>query len=211
MSFLSDPVCARLPTEWGPFEVRVYTDTRTGLEHMALTCGDLTAAQEHGVLVRLHSECATGDIFGSQRCDCRPQLVLAQQRIQAQGCGVLVYLRGHEGRGIGLTQKIAAYALQEQGLDTLEANRALGLPVDSRDYSAGIAILQALGVQRLRLMSNNPLKLQALTEAGLLVLDRVAHQAQGNPHNTAYLDTKRVRMGHWLSPHTAPEGHGGNI
>ncbi|MEJ7139459.1 GTP cyclohydrolase II [Amphibiibacter pelophylacis] len=204
MSFLSDPVCARLPTEWGDFEVRVYTDTRNGTEHMALSCGDLARAREGGVLVRLHSECATGDIFSSQRCDCRPQLVLAQQRIQQEGCGVLVYLRGHEGRGIGLSQKIAAYALQEQGLDTLEANRALGLPVDSRDYSAGIAILQHLGVQRVRLMSNNPRKLQALTDAGLDVVGRVAHQAPGNPHNAAYLDTKRVRMGHLLTPQPDP-------
>ncbi|KKB61475.1 GTP cyclohydrolase [Robbsia andropogonis] len=187
---------ARMPTAHGQFTAYVYRDLVTGAEHVALARGDL-----HGpdaVLVRLHSECLTGDAFGSLRCDCGPQLASALARVQAEGRGVVVYLRGQEGRGIGLVNKIRAYALQDQGRDTVDANTDLGLPVDARDYQAGIEVLRDLGVGKVRLMSNNPAKLTAIRKAGIDVVERVVLAIEPNPENQAYLETKRARMGHLL-------------
>jgi 3,4-dihydroxy 2-butanone 4-phosphate synthase/GTP cyclohydrolase II len=188
---------ARMPTAHGDFTAYVYRDLVTGAEHVALARGDLQAGD--GVLVRLHSECLTGDAFGSLRCDCGPQLASALARVQSVGRGVVVYLRGQEGRGIGLVNKIRAYALQDQGRDTVDANTDLGLPVDARDYQAGIEILHDLGVQSVRLMSNNPAKLAAVRKAGIDVVERVVLAIEPNPENQAYLETKRARMGHLLS------------
>ncbi|WP_347556695.1 GTP cyclohydrolase II [Robbsia sp. KACC 23696] len=187
---------ARMPTAHGHFTGHVYRDLVTGAEHVALARGDLTGAG--GVLVRLHSECLTGDAFGSLRCDCGPQLASALARVQLEGRGVVVYLRGQEGRGIGLVNKIRAYALQDQGRDTVDANTDLGLPVDARDYQAGIEILHDLGVRAVRLMSNNPTKLAAVRKAGIDVIERVVLAIEPNPENQAYLETKRARMGHLL-------------
>ncbi len=185
---------ARLPTRHGAFTAHAFA--ADGVEHLALTVGVLDPARP--ALVRLHSECLTGDVLGSRRCDCGEQLDQALQRIQAEGVGVLLYLRGHEGRGIGLGHKLSAYRLQEQGLDTVEANLALGLPVDSRDYRAAAAMLQALGVRQVRLLSNNPRKLAALDAAGLEVVERVALATEAQADNRRYLDAKRTRLGHWL-------------
>ena len=187
---------APLPTEHGQFLIQTYLEEGTQEEHIVLSMGELPGAEP--VSVRLHSECATGDLFGSLRCDCGPQLHLAMQRIAAQGRGVLVYLKGHEGRGIGLAQKLAAYQLQDQGLDTVDANRALGQPVDARNYGAAAAILIDLGIHAVRLMSNNPRKLAALQAAGIDVVERSAHELPAQPHNRDYLATKRKRLGHLL-------------
>lgn len=187
---------ARLPTPHGEFELETWQDHGAGVEHLVIRKGALDGA--HGVLVRVHSECLTGDMLGSLRCDCGPQLQLALQRIQEAGQGAVVYMRGHEGRGIGLAQKLRAYALQDQGLDTVDANLALGHPVDARRYEAAAAILKQLGVASIRLMSNNPLKLLALREHGVQVLDREPHETDAQPHNSAYLATKRERLGHLL-------------
>lgn len=187
---------ARLPTPHGEFTLETWRDRATGVEHLAIRQGELDGAE--GVLVRVHSECLTGDLLGSLRCDCGPQLQLALQRIAQAGRGVVIYMRGHEGRGIGLAEKLRAYALQDQGLDTVEANLALGHPVDARRFEAAAAILQQLGVRSIRLMSNNPLKLLALQEQGIEVLERERHEAGAHPHNAAYLATKRDRLGHLL-------------
>ncbi len=203
----ADPACVRpgpsvrMPTSHGLFQLSSFIETRSGIEHLAIHCGDLKAPGEgdaHGVLVRVHSECFTGDILGSLRCDCGPQLHKALDRIAAEGRGVVIYMRGHEGRGIGLIEKLRAYALQDQGLDTVDANLALGHPVDARRYEAAAAMLQHLGVSAVRLMSNNPLKLLALQEQGLHVLSREPHEAGEHPENAAYLGTKRDRLGHLL-------------
>lgn len=187
---------ARLPTPHGEFDLETWQDHGAGVEHLVIRKGELAGA--HGVLVRVHSECLTGDMLGSLRCDCGPQLQLALQRIQQAGQGAVVYMRGHEGRGIGLAQKLRAYALQDQGLDTVDANLALGHPVDARRYEAAAAILKQLGVASIRLMSNNPLKLLALREHGIEVLERERHETDAQPHNSAYLATKRERLGHLL-------------
>ena len=160
--------------------------------------GDVAAAgdTDRGTLVRVHSECLTGDILGSLRCDCGAQLEQALRAIADEGCGAVVYLRGHEGRGIGLAHKIRAYALQEQGLDTVDANTAQGLPVDSRSYGTGAQILTDLGVRRLRLITNNPAKYGGLDGHGLEIVGRVALPTTENPHNVRYLRTKQERMGH---------------
>jgi 3,4-dihydroxy 2-butanone 4-phosphate synthase/GTP cyclohydrolase II len=150
------------------------------------------------VLVRVHSECLTGDVFGSARCDCGAQLETAMERIAAAGRGVVLYLRGHEGRGIGLGGKIRAYALQEQGLDTVEANLELGLPADGRDYGVGAQVLVALGVRSMRLLTNNPHKRVGLEGYGLTITERLPLPASVTPHNAAYLLTKRDRCGHDL-------------
>ncbi|WP_326696473.1 bifunctional 3,4-dihydroxy-2-butanone-4-phosphate synthase/GTP cyclohydrolase II [Streptomyces sp. NBC_01754] len=189
----------RLPTAFGPFTAYGYRSTVDGVEHVALVHGDIDDGQD--VLVRVHSECLTGDIFASQRCDCGPQLHASMDRVTAEGRGVVVYLRGHEGRGIGLLSKLRAYELQERGLDTLDANLELGLPADARDYAAGAQILTDLGVRTLRLMTNNPDKSAALVRHGLAVTGRVAMPVQAGEHNLRYLRTKRDRMGHdlpWL-------------
>ncbi|MGI4861462.1 MAG: GTP cyclohydrolase II [Janthinobacterium lividum] len=188
---------ARMPTAHGVFTAHVYRDLQHGAEHVALVAGDVRDGE--AVLTRLHSECLTGDAFASLRCDCGAQLAAALDRLHADGRGVVVYLRGQEGRGIGLVNKIRAYALQDQGRDTVDANVDLGLPVDARDYHAGIAILEDLGVRSVRLMSNNPTKLAAIRAAGIPVVERIALRIEPNPENQSYLETKRARMGHLLN------------
>lgn len=189
----------RLPTEYGDFRAYGYRSTVDGVEHIALVAGSVGDGED--VLVRVHSECLTGDIFHSLRCDCGPQLQASLEKVAEQGRGVVIYLRGHEGRGIGLMSKLRAYELQERGRDTLDANLELGLPADARDYAAGAQILTDLGVRSLRLMTNNPDKVAALTRHGLKVNGREAMPVQAGEHNLRYLRTKRDRMGHdlpWL-------------
>ncbi|MFI2781552.1 bifunctional 3,4-dihydroxy-2-butanone-4-phosphate synthase/GTP cyclohydrolase II [Streptomyces sp. ALB3] len=189
----------RLPTAFGPFTAYGYRSVVDGVEHVALVHGDIGDGRD--VLVRVHSECLTGDIFQSQRCDCGPQLHTSMERVTAEGRGVVVYLRGHEGRGIGLLSKMRAYELQERGSDTLDANLELGLPADARDYAAGAQILRDLGVRTLRLMTNNPDKTAALVRHGLEITGREPMPVQAGEHNLRYLRTKRDRMGHdlpWL-------------
>lgn len=187
---------ARLPTEHGEFTARLFETAVDGGRHIALTMGDVDSGEP--VLARLHSECLTGDVFGSLRCDCGEQLDTALRAVGEEGRGVIVYLQGHEGRGIGLGKKLAAYALQEEGADTVEANLALGLPVDARDYRGGAGILAALGATRVRLLTNNPGKAERLAECGLEVLQRVPLDVTPTPHNMRYLTTKRRRMGHLI-------------
>ena len=186
----------RMPTVHGTFDAHAYRDTVTGGEHVALVVGDVGDGQP--VLVRVHSECLTGDTFGSLRCDCGPQLRAAMTAIAANGRGVVLYLRGHEGRGIGLAHKLRAYELQDAGRDTVDANLELGLPADARDYGTGAQILADLGVRSLRLMTNNPTKLAGLEGYGLRVVDRVPMPVRPHPENIRYLRTKRDRMGHAL-------------
>ncbi|MDF9812052.1 bifunctional 3,4-dihydroxy-2-butanone-4-phosphate synthase/GTP cyclohydrolase II [Streptomyces sp. SPB162] len=197
----------RLPTAFGDFRAYGYRSTTDGIEHIALIAGDLDAdgalADGDDVLVRVHSECLTGDVFGSQRCDCGPQLQASLERVASEGRGVVVYLRGHEGRGIGLLSKLRAYELQELGRDTLDANLELGLPADARDYGAAAQMLADLGVRSVRLLTNNPEKVDALTRHGLEVLSREPMAVAAGEHNLRYLRTKRDRMGHdlpWLDP-----------
>ncbi|MGW2331479.1 bifunctional 3,4-dihydroxy-2-butanone-4-phosphate synthase/GTP cyclohydrolase II [Streptomyces sp. NPDC001700] len=189
----------RLPTAFGDFQAYGYRATADGVEHIALVQGDIGDGED--VLVRVHSECLTGDVFHSLRCDCGPQLHASLERVTAEGRGVVLYLRGHEGRGIGLLSKLRAYQLQELGRDTLDANLELGLPADARDYAAGAEILADLGVRSLRLMTNNPEKTTALVRYGLRVTGREPMPVQAGEHNLRYLRTKRDRMGHdlpWL-------------
>jgi 3,4-dihydroxy 2-butanone 4-phosphate synthase/GTP cyclohydrolase II len=186
---------ARIPTSHGDFTAHAYRSRIDGQEHMALVRGDLDAADP---LVRVHSECLTGDVFGSQRCDCGPQLDAALSAIAAAPGGVLVYLRGHEGRGIGLAHKLAAYALQDEGHDTVDANLALGLPVDAREYGIGAQILQDLGVHQVRLLTNNPAKEEQLARLGIDVSERVAISLAPTDENLRYLRTKQERLGHTL-------------
>ncbi|WP_431193845.1 GTP cyclohydrolase II [Gulosibacter sp. ACHW.36C] len=183
-----------LPTEHGTFRVRAYHDVETGDDHLALI-GDVPG--DHVPLVRLHSECLTGEAFGSLKCECGPQLRTAMDVVAEHG-GVVLYLRGQEGRGIGLVNKLRAYHLQEEGLDTVDANLALGLPADARDYSAAAAILRDLGITQVRLLTNNPLKQAALTEHGIEVAERVPLEVGRNAVNDGYLRTKAERMGHLL-------------
>ncbi|MFE6963878.1 GTP cyclohydrolase II [Agromyces sp. NPDC057679] len=183
-----------LPTEHGDFRVRAYRDRGTGADHVAIIVGD-PGADELGAVVRVHSECLTGEAFGSLKCECGPQLAAALEEIQRRG-GVVIYLRGHEGRGIGLINKLRAYRLQEDGLDTLDANVALGLPIDARDYTAASAILADLGVERVRLLTNNPDKVRQLEAHGIEVVERMPLVVGVGTVNTGYLDTKRRRMGH---------------
>ncbi|WP_441247511.1 bifunctional 3,4-dihydroxy-2-butanone-4-phosphate synthase/GTP cyclohydrolase II [Kitasatospora sp. McL0602] len=198
-----------LPTAHGAFTAVGYKGTIDGVEHLALIAGGLDDAGRlpdgEDVLVRVHSECLTGDVFGSLRCDCGPQLQASLAEVTAAGRGVVLYLRGHEGRGIGLSHKLRAYELQEQGRDTVDANLELGLPADARDYSIGAQMLTDLGVRSLTLLTNNPDKLAALTEHGLHVHGRRAVAVAPGEHNAAYLRTKRDRMGHelpWLDDTT---------
>ncbi|PRY17844.1 GTP cyclohydrolase II [Kineococcus rhizosphaerae] len=186
---------ARLPTTSGTFRALAYRQA-DGVEYLALVTGDL--GDGHDVLVRLHSECLTGDVLGSLRCDCGPQLHAALEAITAEGRGVVLYLRGQEGRGIGLAEKIAAYALQEQGRDTVEANVDLGLPVDARDYTGAVAVLRDLGVRDVELMTHNPVKVRALEAHGVPVLRRRDLPVAQTVDNLRYLRTKRDRMGHEL-------------
>ncbi len=187
---------AALPTIHGEFQAVVYENVLDGEQHMAMVYGDVTTTEP--VLVRVHSECLTGDAFGSLRCDCGPQLQAALAKIAAEGAGVVVYLRGHEGRGIGLGHKIRAYALQENGADTVEANVELGLPIDSREYGIGAQILVDLGVTSMRLLTNNPAKYGGLEGFGLNIVERVSLESQPTAHNIDYLRTKREKMGHLL-------------
>jgi 3,4-dihydroxy 2-butanone 4-phosphate synthase/GTP cyclohydrolase II len=187
---------ARIPTEWGDFTCYVYESLLDGEQHVALVRGAVQG--EDDVLVRVHSECLTGDVFGSLRCDCGIQLDHAMQAIAESGLGVLVYLRGHEGRGIGIGHKIRAYNLQDQGHDTVDANVELGLPVDSREYGIGAQILVDLGITTMRLLTNNPAKYGGLDGFGLEIVGRVPLQAAPNPENIKYLRTKRERLGHLI-------------
>lgn len=184
---------SRLPTGRGEYAIRVYRDKLTGLEHVALVMGN----PEPPALVRVHSECLTGDVFGSRRCDCGPQLRAAMAMIEKEGAGVLLYMR-QEGRGIGLGNKIRAYCLQDKGYDTVSANRALGFKADLRDYGTGAQILCDLGVRRMRLLTNNPAKIVGLNGYGLEVAERVPLVIKANPHNRGYLRVKKQKMGHLL-------------
>lgn len=184
-----------LPTPWAVFRLHGFQETASGKEHLALTLGQVGDGVP--ALTRLHSECLTGDGLFSLRCDCGPQLEAALAAIAKEGRGVLLYLR-QEGRGIGLLDKLRAYALQDQGLDTVDANRALGLPDDARDYGVAAAMLNTLGVPAVRLMTNNPAKVSALTTRGVNVTERVPHVAGRGPRNQDYLETKAARMGHLL-------------
>jgi 3,4-dihydroxy 2-butanone 4-phosphate synthase/GTP cyclohydrolase II len=194
---ISAGATSRLPTRYGMFTAHAYRG-RGGDEHLALVMGDPAGAM--APLVRVHSECLTGDVLGSLRCDCGTQLADGLRAIAEKGEGVLIYLQGHEGRGIGLTAKVAAYALQERGYDTVDANLALGLPADGRDYGDAAAILHDLGVQRVRLLTNNPAKTSALDGAGIEVVEQVPLPATVTPDNIAYLQTKNERMGHRIQP-----------
>ncbi|MFN4908169.1 MAG: bifunctional 3,4-dihydroxy-2-butanone-4-phosphate synthase/GTP cyclohydrolase II [Bacteroidota bacterium] len=186
---------AKLPSEHGDFIVKIFENTVDGKEHVAIVKGDVSTAEP--VLVRVHSECLTGDIFGSFRCDCGPQLHTALDRIEQEGRGVVLYMR-QEGRGIGLTNKIKAYALQEQGLDTVEANVHLGFLPDPRDYGIGAQILHELGIQKMKLMTNNPKKRVGLQSYGLEVTELVSLEVPATADNQVYLETKRDKMGHIL-------------
>jgi 3,4-dihydroxy 2-butanone 4-phosphate synthase/GTP cyclohydrolase II len=190
---------ATVPTEFGTFACVAYKSTIDNIEHLAFVKGTITGQEP--VLVRVHSECLTGDVFGSRRCDCGPQLDTAMQLIDEAGAGVIVYLRGHEGRGIGIGHKIRAYSLQDEGFDTVDANTELGLPVDSREYGIGAQILADLGVRELKLMTNNPAKYGGLGGYGLTVVERVSLNTVPTPENEAYLRTKRERMGHHIDMH----------
>jgi GTP cyclohydrolase II len=193
---------AVLPTRFGTFRIVIFHDDVTQAETVALIHGDIRG--EAPALVRLHSECLTGDVLGSLRCDCGEQLEVALALIAASPCGVLLYMR-QEGRGIGLLNKIRAYALQDTGLDTVDANTALGLPVDSRDYSSAAAILRHLGLLQVRLLTNNPAKWQALERHGVHVVERVPLEVPPNPSNRRYLHTKAARLGHLLAFSTGDE------
>jgi 3,4-dihydroxy 2-butanone 4-phosphate synthase/GTP cyclohydrolase II len=187
---------ARIPTQWGDFTCYAYESLMDGESHLALVRGAVQG--EENVLVRVHSECLTGDVFGSLRCDCGPQLDAALRQIADEGLGVVVYLRGHEGRGIGIANKLRAYMLQEQGRDTVDANVELGLHIDRREYGIGAQILVDLGITTMRYMTNNPAKYGGLAGFGLEIVERVPLQTVPNPENIGYLRTKRERMGHLL-------------
>jgi 3,4-dihydroxy 2-butanone 4-phosphate synthase/GTP cyclohydrolase II len=187
---------ARIPTEWGDFTCYAYESLLDGEQHLAMVRGAVQGADD--VLVRVHSECLTGDVFGSLRCDCGLQLEAAMQKVAEEELGVVVYLRGHEGRGIGIGNKLLAYGLQERGHDTVDANIELGLPVDSREYGIGAQILVDLGITTMRLMTNNNNKYGGLEGFGLDIVERVPIESVPNPENIGYLRTKRERMGHLL-------------
>jgi 3,4-dihydroxy 2-butanone 4-phosphate synthase/GTP cyclohydrolase II len=200
-------VATNVPTTHGTFEMRAYRDLVTGAEHVAIIGRTPDGSvPEDGALVRVHSECLTGEAFGSLKCECGPQLDTALDTIAAEG-GVVVYLRGHEGRGIGLVNKLRAYKLQEDGLDTLDANLALGLPADAREYGAAAGILADLGILTVRLLSNNPEKRRQLTEHGIEVTELVPLVVGVGAANAGYLDTKRERMGHVLPTHLGADAH----
>lgn len=186
---------ARLPSRFGDFDVYAFQSLSDGKEHAVIARGDLDGAED--VPVRIHSECFTGDVMGSLRCDCREQLEAALEYVASQPTGAVVYLR-QEGRGIGLVNKIRAYALQEEGLDTVEANHALGFPDDLRRYDVAAEMLQELGVRSVRLITNNPNKIEGLTRHGVRVNGRIPHVMQPTEHNAFYLRTKRDKSGHLL-------------
>ena len=192
-SLIKREIRVDLPTTWGNFDLIAYRQTNTEEIHMALIKG--TWEQDEPILVRVHSSCVTGDIFGSCRCDCGPQLQRAMQMVENAGKGIVLYMN-QEGRGIGLINKLKAYKLQEQGMDTVQANLALGLPMDSRDYGVGAQILRDLGVGKIKLISNNPQKRVGLLGYGLEIVEQVPIEIAPNPHNEKYLATKRDKMGH---------------
>ncbi len=185
----------QMPTDYGQFDLHLYQSKTDQQHHVALVKGDV--AQSENVLVRVHSECLTGDVFGSRRCDCGPQLHQAMQQIDDEGCGVILYMR-QEGRGIGLAPKIKAYKLQEDGLDTVEANIKLGFGMDLREYGIGAQILVDLGLKTIRLLTNNPKKIVGLEGYGLQVVEQLPISVKPNPHNERYLETKKSKMGHLL-------------
>ena len=187
---------AKIPTSHGDFVAVGYESVLDGIDHVALVKGDIGSGED--VLVRVHSECLTGDVFGSRRCDCGPQLDAALRAVAEAGRGVVLYVRGHEGRGIGLMHKLQAYQLQDTGTDTVDANLALGLPADARDYGTGAQILVDLGIKTMRLLTNNPTKRAGLEGYGLEILGRVPLPVHATPENLRYLKTKRDRMGHDL-------------
>ncbi|QFY43254.1 GTP cyclohydrolase II [Candidatus Methylospira mobilis] len=193
---VTDVVSARLPTRYGEFALHYYANSSDKKEHLALVMGDVSKGEN--ILVRAHSECLTGDIFGSMRCDCGDQLDKALAMIGQEGKGALIYLR-QEGRGIGLLKKLQAYNLQDSGLDTVEANLHLGHREDERDYAIAAAILKALNIASVRLITNNPLKLEALRALGIQINGRVALEIAANTENADYLRTKAEKMRHWLS------------
>lgn len=192
-SLIKREIGVEMPTNWGDFDLIAFRQTNTQEIHMALIKG--TWEENETVLVRVHSSCVTGDIFGSCRCDCGPQLHAAMEMVEKEGKGVVLYMN-QEGRGIGLINKLKAYKLQEQGMDTVQANLALGLPMDSRDYGVGAQILRDLGISKIRLISNNPQKRVGLSGYGLEIVDQVPIEIKPNPHNERYLKTKRDKMGH---------------
>jgi 3,4-dihydroxy 2-butanone 4-phosphate synthase/GTP cyclohydrolase II len=194
--FVTRAAVARLPTEYGEFDIVAYDDSADGKTHVALVHGDLGGGEN--VLVRVHSSCVTGDIFHSARCDCGPQLDTAMRRIVAEGRGILLYLN-QEGRGIGLANKIRAYSLQDEGFDTVEANERLGFPADTREYGVSVRILLDLGVQSVRLLSNNPRKLAGVTGDGLSVSERIPIEIPASEHSRRYLKTKKDKLGHELT------------
>ena len=186
---------SRLPTEWGEFNLHVFIEKQTQKEHLVIAMGDLTTPEP--VLLRLHSECLTGDALCSLRCGCVPQLIKALQRIAAEGRGAVLYLR-QEGRGIGLINKIRAYHLQDEGADTVEANNQLGFDADERDYELVRPMLDFFTIDSIRLMTNNPRKVKALENMGYNVVERIEHRIQPNPYNQYYLHTKALKLGHLL-------------
>jgi len=194
-SLITREIGVDMPTTWGNFDLLAYRQTNTQEIHLALIKGSWE--KDEPVLVRVHSSCATGDIFGSCRCDCGPQLHAAMELVEREGKGVVLYMN-QEGRGIGLINKLKAYKLQEEGMDTVQANLALGLPMDGRDYGVGAQILRDLGVSKIRLISNNPQKRVGLLGYGLEIVDQVPIEIQPNPHNEKYLQTKRDKMGHTI-------------
>jgi 3,4-dihydroxy 2-butanone 4-phosphate synthase/GTP cyclohydrolase II len=185
-----------LPTQFGDFKALGFRSSNDQRSHVALVVGDISDGEN--VLVRVHSECLTGDVFGSARCDCGEQLHLALHRVQEEGRGVVLYIKGHEGRGIGLLQKLRAYELQDQGRDTIQANLELGLPADARDYGTGAQILVELGIKTMRLLTNNPAKRAGLEGYGLSIVERVPLRSTANETNLNYLKTKALKMGHDL-------------
>ncbi len=190
-----------VPTEHGAFRFRAYRDRQTGADHLAIIKGQ----PKNGTLLRVHSECLTGEVFASEKCECGPQLDAALDAIQEEG-GIVIYMRGHEGRGIGLINKLKAYRLQEDGLDTLDANLALGFPADGRDYGAAVSILEDLGISEVRAITNNPEKLRQLSERGITVIDRVPLVVGVGEFNEKYLEAKRDRMGHVLPDDATLDG-----
>ncbi|HEY1084361.1 MAG TPA: GTP cyclohydrolase II, partial [Prosthecobacter sp.] len=185
-----------MPTDFGVFKLHLYKSHLDNVHHVALVMGDIDP--EIPTLVRVHSECLTGDIFASRRCDCGSQLHAAMTKVAEAGRGIIIYMRGHEGRGIGLHGKIMAYKLQEQGLDTVEANLKLGFAMDLRDYGIGAQIISDLGVRKLRLMTNNPRKVVGLEGHKLEIIEQVPVISEPNPHNKKYLETKKKKLGHKL-------------
>ncbi len=192
-SLITRQIAVKMPTAWGDFELYAFTQNSNGANHLALVKGDISGPEP--VLVRVHSSCVTGDIFGSCRCDCGPQLHQAMRQIEREGRGVIVYMN-QEGRGIGLLNKLKAYKLQEQGRDTVQANEELGFKGDERDYGVGASILRDLGVRQMRLLTNNPKKRTGLIGYGLEIVETLPIEIHSNPHNEAYLTTKRDKMGH---------------